>query len=66
MASYPAAEILNYGVVRNDDLLLPSLLSNEQVDHEFVQPLLSNDYIHKLFTMQLEHRIHKDARRNYK
>jgi hypothetical protein len=62
LSFYPTAEILNYQVSRKDDLL-SSLLLMKQDDHEFSQLLVSDDYVRKLFTMQLEHRIHKTSKK---
>ena len=62
MALYPAAGIVIYEATGQDDLL-SSLQLMEQYDHEFSQDLFHDDYIYKIFTMQLEHKISKTAKK---
>jgi hypothetical protein len=63
MSYYQAAMLVDFEVPTNDDLLLPSLLMMEQNDHEFVQLVLSDDYLRKIYTKQLEHRISAKAKK---
>ena len=62
MAMYPSASIVIYQVSGRDDLL-SSLLLMEQYDQEFSQQLIGDDYIQKVYTMQLEHKISKRAKK---
>ncbi len=65
MDEYFAASIVEYEVVSEEDELLPALLVFKERDKEFSQLLLYDNYIQKLFTMQLRHKIGNDAKGEY-